>query len=155
MKTGDLFQHMPNAAKQPFAEEDKVKLASHRLAVQFTEDDQLPARYRKRMDSTQKIRKAKEDSDVEKRFRASVQGWRTLIQTMFAKLDNDQAWRFINLCPQFDGPIKSVADNGDFCAFIDYLILRRDRENCDSDELGGLAQLSVAFQREVEKRIAT
>lgn len=155
MKTGDLFQHVPNATKQPSAEEDKVNLASHRLAVQFTEDDQLPARYRKRMDSTQKIRKAKEDSAVEKRFRANVQAWRTLIETMFAKLDNDQAWRFINLRPQFDEPIKSVADNGGFCAFIDYLILRRDRENCDSDELGGLAQLSVAFQRKVEKRIGT
>jgi hypothetical protein len=155
MKTGDLFQHAPSAAKHPSAEEDRVNLACHRLAVEFTEDDQLPARYRKRSDSTQKVRKAKEDSEVEKRFRANVQAWRTLIDTMLAKWDNDQAWRFINLCPQFDGPIKSVADNADFCAFIDYLILRRDKEDCDSDELGGLAQLSVAFQREVEKRIGT
>ena len=155
MKTNDLFQHAPSGAKHPSAEEDRVNLASHRVAVEFTEDDQLPARYRKRSDSTQKIRKAKEDSDVEKRFRANVQAWRTLIDTMLTKLDNDQAWRFINLCPQLDGPVKSVADNGDFCAFIDYLILRRDKENCSSDELGGLAQLSLALQREVEKRIGT
>lgn len=153
MKTGDLFPHAPNAHTHPSAKADSVNLASHRLAVEFTEDDQLPARYRKRSDSMQKVRKANEDSDVEKRFRANVHAWRTLIETMLAKLDNDQAWRFINLRPQFDGPIKSVAENDDFCAFIDYLILRRDTEKCNSDELGSLAQVSVAFQREVEKRI--
>jgi hypothetical protein len=155
MKTGDLFQHAPSAAKHTSAEEDRINLASHRLAVEFTEDDQLPVRYRKRSDSTKKVRKPDEDSDIEKRFRANVHAWKTLIDTMLAKLDKDQAWRFINLCPQFDGPIKSVADNADFCAFIDYLILRRDKEKCDSDELGGLAQLSVAFQRAVEKPIGT
>ena len=58
-----------------------------------------------------------------------------------------------NLAPQIDGDITKVTDNADFCDFIDYLILRRDKENCDADELGGLAQLSTAFQREVEKRL--
>jgi hypothetical protein len=155
MKTGDLFQQVSSAPKQQSEQQDKISLASHRLAVEFTEEDQQPVRYRRRKDSPQKIRKTKEDSDVEKRFRANVQAWKNLIETMLAKLTHDQAWRFINLNPQFDRTIKSVTDNGDFCAFIDYLILRRDKENCDSDELGCLAQLSGAFQREVEKLIGT
>jgi len=93
------------------------------------------------------------DSEIEKRFKVNVQVWRSLIETMLAKLKHDQAWRFVDLCPQVDGPIETIADNRDFCAFTDYLILRRDKEKCDSDELGSLAQLSVAFQRQVEKRI--
>ncbi len=132
---------------------DSIEIAAHRLAVQFTEDELLPTRYRKTADSDQRKRKPKQGSEVEKRFRANVQAWRTLIETMLSKLEAAQAWRFINLAPQIDGDLAKVTDNADFCDFIDYLILRRDTKNCDADELGGLAQLSTAFQREVEKRI--
>jgi hypothetical protein len=59
------------------------------------------------------------------------------------------------LSPQFDGTVNRVTENKDFCNFVDYLILRRDKEKCGPEELGGLALLSVAFQREVEKRIQT
>ncbi len=156
MTTFDLFAHPPSDKRVPSRTEDRVTLACHRLAVEFTEEDQLPVRYRKRGDSTRKPREPKKDSEIEKRFKATVQSWRSLIETMLAKLEQDQAWRFIDLRPQFDGgKLKSVAENPDFCAFNDYLILRRDKENCEPDELGGLAQLSVAFQREVEKRIET
>lgn len=98
---------------------------------------------------------ARYNSDIEKRFRKNIQSWRTLIERMLAKWDNDDAGRFMNLCPHFDEPIKSVTEIADFCAFIDDLIHRRDKENCDPDELGGLAQLSVVFQHEVEERIGT
>jgi hypothetical protein len=155
MKTGDLFAHAPSAQKLTSRTEDRVTLACHRLAVEFTEEVQLPVRYRKRGDSVRKPREPKRDSEIEKRFTVTVQAWRSLIETMLAKLDHDQAWRFIDLSPQVGGSIKTIADNRDFCAFINYLILRRDKEECDPDELGGLAQLSVAFQREVEKRIET
>lgn len=148
----DLFADTkpPNAAAD---NHDPIEIAAHRLAVQFTEDELLPTRYRKTADSDQRKRKPKQDSEVEKRFRANVQAWRNLIETMLDKLQPAQAWRFINLAPEVDGDLAKVTDNGDFCDFIDYLILRRDKENCDADELGGLAQLSTAFQREVEKRL--
>lgn len=132
---------------------DPIEIVAHRLAVQFTEDQLLPTRYRKTADSDQRKRKPKQDSEVEKRFRSNVQSWRGVIETMLGKLETAQAWRFINLAPQVDGEITKVTDATDFCDFIDYLILRRDKENCDDDELGGLAQLSTAFQREVEKRL--
>lgn len=57
------------------------------------------------------------------------------------------------MSPQFDRAVNSVADNKDFRDFVDYLILRRDKEQCGAEELGSLAILSVAFQREIEKRI--
>ena len=148
----DLFAdtNRPNAAADTH---DPIEVAAYRLAVQFTEDQLLPTRYRKTADSDQRRRKAKQDSDVEKRFKENVQAWRTLIETMLGKLQAAQAWRFINLAPQVDGDLAKVTDNADFCDFIDYLILRRDKEDCDADELGGLAQLSTAFQWEVEKQL--
>ena len=153
MKTGDLFENATPAPPSTSSAEDRVALASHRLAVEFAEDDQLPTRYRKLSDSAQKTRKPKEDSDIEQRFKANVQAWRVLIETMLTKLDADQAWRFINLRPQVAGSVAKVTDSKDFCDFVDYLIQRRDKEQCDGDELGGLAQLSVAFQRQIEKQI--
>ena len=135
------------------AADDRITLAAHKLALYFTEDTDLPARYRRLADPSRKVRKAKEDSEIEKRFKANVDSWRRLIDTMLAKIDETQAWRFINLSPQFDATIDRVTANKDFCDFVDYLILRRDKEQCDPDELGGLALLSVAFQREVERQI--
>lgn len=134
---------------------DRIDLAAHKLAVYFTEDTDLPARYRRLTDPSRKIRKVKQDSEIENRFKANVESWGRLIHTMLAKIDDSQAWRFINLSPQFEGTVNRVTENKDFCDFVDYLILRRDKEKCGPEELGGLALLSVAFQREVEKRIQT
>lgn len=132
---------------------ERVATAAHKLALRFTEDAELPARFRRQTDSSVKPRRFKEDSDIEIRFRANVDSWARLIETMISKIDQAQAWRFIHLRPQIDGAITKLTQNKDFCDFIDYLILRRDTELCESDELGGLALLSVAFQREIEKRL--
>lgn len=132
---------------------DRIAAAAHKLAVRFTEDADLPARFRRQTDSSVKPRKVKEDSDIEIRFRANVVSWARLIETMISKIDQAQAWRFTHLLPQIDSAITKLTQNKDFCDFIDYLILRRDTERCNSDELGGLALLSVAFQREIEKRL--
>ena len=161
MTTNDLFQNAP--IEHPSSEggavaspaEERLTLTAHRLAIRFTEDTDLPARYRKLSDPARKIRKVKEDSEVEKRFKANVEAWAHLIETMLAKIEESQAWRFINLGPHILGTMNKVTDNKDFCDFVDYMILRRDKEQCGPDELGGLALLSVAFQREVEKRIQT
>lgn len=134
-------------------EDDRIALAAYKLAVHFTEYTDMPARYRRLADPSRKVRKVKEDSEIERRFKANVESWRQLIDTMLAKIDEVQAWRFINLSPQFDTASNRVTANKDFCDFMDYLIMRRDKDQCAPDELGSLALLSVAFQREVEKRI--
>jgi hypothetical protein len=143
------------SAPAPSAADDRVAVAAHRLAVRFTDDADLPARYRRRSGLSLKIPRVKEDSDIEKRFKATVESWRKLIETMTARLDQGQAWRLINLRPESVGTIDKVTDSQDFCEFVEYMILRRDKELCGPDELGGLALLSVEFQREVEKRIQT
>lgn len=161
MKTGHLFDETD--VQGPRVHEDaasssadnRVIVAAHQLAVCFTEDGELPSRYRRMKASSAKIRKAKEDTEIDKRFKAKVESWRQLIETMLSNLDRNQAWRFITLRPQITAPIRRVTDNNDFCDFVDYMILRRDQEQCSPDELGGLAQLSVAFQREVENEIRT
>lgn len=161
MATSDLFENeaIEQAPSQGEAvsspAHERVTLAAHMLAVRFTEDTDLPARYRNLSDRSRRIRKVKEDSEVEKRFKANVESWGRLIEIMLAKIDESRAWRFINLCPQLDGTIEKVTENKDFRDFVDYMILRRDKEQCGPDELGGLALLSVAFQREVENRIRT
>jgi|CXWL01.1.fsa_nt_gi hypothetical protein len=133
--------------------DDRVVIAANRLAFRFTDDADLPARYRRRTDLSVKIPKIKEDSEIEKRFKANVESWRKVVENMTAKLEEDQAWRFINLRPASDGRISKVTQSRDFCDFIDYMTLRRDQERCGANELGGLALLSVAFQLEVEKQI--
>ena len=130
----------------------RVILAAHRLAVAFADEADLPARFRKSSPSAQS-RKTKKDSEVEKRFRANVKSWTQLIETMLAKLSSQQAWRFVELSPETDPTLRKLSDCKDFCDFMDYLSLRRDREKCSADELGGLAMLSTTFQREIEKSI--
>ena len=130
----------------------RVVVAAHRLAVAFTEEANLPVRFRKSPSSAQP-RKIKEDSEVEKRYRANVMSWTQLIETMLAKISNRLAWSFIDLSPEIHPTVRKLTDCEDFCDFVDYLILRRDKEKCSADELGGLALLSTAYQREIEKRI--
>jgi hypothetical protein len=147
-RSGALRDEHPSSV----AADSRVELAAHRLAVDFTEDADLPPRFRKLSSST-KSRKTKEDSEMGKRFRANVRSWRQLIEIMCGKICNRQAWRFIDVSPEIGPTVRKVTDCKDFCDFIDYLILRRDKEQCGADELGRLAQLSTAFQLEIEKRI--
>ena len=148
MQSGCTQEHGRNTTDG----QTRVTVASHRLAVDFTDQAGLPVRFRKSSSST-KSRKINEDSEVEMRFKAKVTLWTQLIETMLAKISDRQAWRFIDLSPEIGPTTQKLTDCKDFCDFMDYLILRRDKEECNADELGGLALLSIAFQREIEKRI--
>ena len=129
---------------------NQIDIAAYRLAISFSDDSDIPMRFKKKSEKQMKINP---ESDIEKRFQENVAHWHRLIVTMLDKLHKSLAWRFINTSPKADKEFTSVADNKDFCDFLDYLILRRDKENCDADELGRLAMLSGAFQRELEKSI--
>jgi hypothetical protein len=148
MEQTDLFR-----APAAVCQQDRILLAAHRLAVYFTEEDELPARYRKRKPA--RPRKIKEDAVLEKRFRANVKSWTELIETMLSKIDNRQAWRFIDLAPEVPATARKLVDCKDFCDFVDYLILRRDKEEACPEEVGGLAWLLMPFQRKIEERLQT
>ncbi len=152
MDQKDLFGVAGNA-QVCSSEQDRITVAAHRLTVYFTDEDELPVRYRKSKSARTRSRKIKEDAILEKRFKANVQSWTKLIQTMLSKIDNRQAWRFIDLSPEVPAKARKLTDCKDFCDFTDYLILRRDKEDACPDEVGGLAWLLTPFQRKIEERI--
>jgi hypothetical protein len=149
---GKQFSSLQEGGLDSADRDTKVAIAAHRLAIFFTEEADLPARFRK-SSSSAKSKIVKKDSELERRFKEDVKLWKQLIETMLAKISNPQAWRFVTLSPEVDATVQKLSDCKDFSDFVDYLILRRDKEQCNEDELGGLAMLSVAFQREIEKRI--
>lgn len=149
----DLFG-TPRNTQACSQQQARITVAAHRLTVYFTEEEQLPARYRKSKPSAAaKSRKVKEDAVLEKRFRANVKAWTELIETMLSKIDNRQAWRFIDLSPEVSPAVRKLADCKDFCDFVDYIGLRRDTEGACPDEIGGLTWLLMPFQRKIEERI--
>jgi hypothetical protein len=107
--------------------DSRIAVAAHQLTVRFTDEVDLPTRFRRQKNATGKQRKINEESDIEKCFRNKVDSWANLIETI-------------------------LTQNKDFCDLINYLILRRDTDKCESEELGGLALLSVAFQKEIERQ---
>jgi hypothetical protein len=128
----------------------RVAAAAEKFSVWSTEERDLPVRFRKRRSRRQST--VNEESEVEKRFAANVESWRRTITTMIDKLGAEQAWKYIDLQPG-DSAGSRLTDDADFQALIDYLILRRDVEGCEPDELGGISYISVWFQAEVEKRL--
>jgi hypothetical protein len=131
---------------------DPIAAAAVKLVLRFTEEEDLPVRFRHQGESPRRRRKVKEDSACEKRFRSEIEFWKRLVETMLSKIDSEQAWRLINLSPGIDESITMLTRNGDFRDFMDHLILRRDTERCDSSELGGLALMLNVIQREIEKK---
>lgn len=70
---------------------DRIAKAAHKLALRFTQDTELPLRFRRQTDSSVKPRAVKENSENEVRFRANVYSWACLIETMISKIDQVQA----------------------------------------------------------------
>jgi hypothetical protein len=83
IKSGSIQKGSRNSADG----DATVAVAAQRLAIRFTEDTNLPARYRK-ASSTASSRKLKKDSEVELRFKADVKKWTQLIETMLAKISH-------------------------------------------------------------------
>lgn len=130
--------------------EKKIEIAAIRLTISYADDSNIPVRFKSSSDKQKKINL---ESNVEVRFKENVDQWKKIIETMLQKLDNDLVWRFVNISPITDDTSKSVAYQKDFRDFVDYLSLRRDSEKCNTEELGGLAQLLGSFQRELDKKL--
>lgn len=124
-------------------EEQNINIAI-RLARFFAEETDLPSRLR-RKERSKTIQKNSENSGIEQRFQDKIKAWGKCIEIMTTKIDKEQAYRFLNISPIIDSNISSAAYYKDFHDFTDYLILRRDKENCDDEELGQLVQLHTAF----------
>lgn len=130
--------------------DNQIDIAATRLAIAFSDEAEIPARFKNK---NERFKKNNTDSSLEVRFLKNVIHWKNLISIMLIKIDVQLAWRCINLSPRLDNPSDTLSSQQDFCDIIDYLELRRDKENCDSEELGRLAMLSYAFQKEMEKKL--
>ena len=120
------------------------------LALLFTEDKDIPKRYKEK---PIKPIKGKKPSSMELSFQEIIKLWQLTIDTMASKIDKKQALRFINLKPIIEPNIANAAYCKDFQDFTDYFILRRDIEVCEDEELVHLAHLHTAFQNEIDKII--
>ncbi|HMM12324.1 MAG TPA: hypothetical protein PKE03_09560 [Bacteroidales bacterium] len=138
----DLFQNTALVDKL-----SKIDIAATKLAILFSEEIDIPKQYRKGL---KKPSKSKEDTLLIKNFKSNVANWKDLIKIMIDKVEPETAWRFINLTPKFGDSEENAVYNEDFLAFTDYLIARRDKENCNFDEIGRLSQLHTAFQKTIE-----
>jgi hypothetical protein len=128
--------------------ENQINIAAHSLAIGLSDESEIPSRYKKNT----KQRRISADSTIEKSFQENVQQWRNVIQNILNQQNGeDMAWRFINISPMIGTNVTKLTDCEDFIMFTDYLVLRRDDENCSPDELGRLTMLLGAFQREIER----
>lgn len=132
---------------------NELKISSIRLVLMFSEEIEIPLRFKADNKPKKKKAKIKIDTGIEQKFNAKVDTWERVLGTMMQKIEVPQALRFINLNPKVEPSTKSVSMCPDFLAFNTYLLTRRDIEQCDDDETGNLALLLTAFQREVEAKI--
>jgi NAD-dependent DNA ligase len=130
--------------------DSNTPIFAHKLAKRFLDENEIPQRFRKGFDN--RTFKYNPDTLIEKKFQEEVNHWCNLIEIMILKIEKFQAYRFIQICPNIEPNIKSAIDCQDYSDFLDYLVLRRDIENCDDEELGRLAMLSGAFQKEIENQ---
>lgn len=131
---------------------NNIQIVVNQLALKFSEDSDIPSRFKK--DKPKKEdRKTNLNTMIENRFQENIKEWTRVVEIILAKVGNKQAWRFITLKPNIEDEIPNSAYSKDFSDFTDYLILRRDKENCDYKELGNLTMLHTEFQREIDKQI--
>jgi NAD-dependent DNA ligase len=121
-----------------------------KYATQFTNESELPIQCKNgRIDEllTKKNKNKRESAFVKK-----ISSWKETINTLLTKFDKEKSWRFIRVEPlKQPESLKSAAYHPDFIDFTDYMILRRDTENCGDDELCNLSLMHTEFQKQIEE----
>jgi len=128
----------------------RIDSSAEKLALLFSDESDVPTRFRSKKDEKGKINL---NSMIEHRFKENTNSWKTFIEVILSKVEEEQAWRFISLNPKIEEGIESVTNCQDFLDFTDFAIMRRDMENCGNNETGNLAMLYSAFQRKIEIKL--
>ncbi|WP_421871984.1 hypothetical protein [Marinoscillum sp.] len=119
------------------------------LALKFTDESEIPVRYKKKSK-----KKFDPDSKIEINFQEQIQRWKEVIESILTHInDPDQALRFIDSKPIVEDNLATVTKNQDFLDFLNFLIQRRDVDNCGSSELGSLCMLHGVLQKKIESQI--
>jgi len=119
-----------------------------KLAIAFSEEGEIPAKYKKRKRRTPK---QEDKTNIETAFEVKVDNWMATVTNIFEKFSVDDGFRFVTITPRINDEDKEVSLCEDFQALNSYLEQRRDIENCSDEELGCLAMLLTAFQKEAER----
>lgn len=132
-----------------------ISKAAHDLTINFQDNLDIPERFKKGNKVKREDVKKKREFLVDQRFKKNKSAWADTIKCILQHvIDSNQAWRFIKIAPEIpDTSIKSVVQCTDFLDFTDFVIQRRDKDNCECDELGKLCMLHGAFQKEIEDNI--
>jgi hypothetical protein len=104
--------------------ENRINVAAHRLAIGFSDDSDIPSRYKKNT----KQKRISAESSIERSFKENVQHWRNVVNNILAKNDKDIAWRIIYLSPKIQPGVNRLTECDDFVRFNDYLVLRMENE---------------------------
>ena len=116
------------------------------LALKFADENEVPSHYKKKSK-----KKVDPESKIEIKFQEQIHKWQEVIQSIMNHInDTNQAMRFINSRPTIEGNLTTITENKDFLDFLDFLIQRRDVDNCGSSELGGLCILHGIMQKQIE-----
>ena len=105
----------------------RINSSAERLALLFSDGSDIPTRFRSKKEEKGKINL---NSMIEYRFKENTNSWKTFIEIILSKIEEEQAWRFISLNPKIEKGIESVTNCQDFLDFTDFAIMRRDVENC-------------------------
>lgn len=127
-----------------------ISYDAERLTKMFLDESEIPAKYKKENLS---LAPKEKETKILLKFIEHLNGWQITIDAMFERLPLFKAFRFIRLDPEVGKEIIGITECADFIDFTDYLILRRDIQNCSDDELGRLCMLSAAFQNVIENVI--
>lgn len=129
--------------------EIEIRNKATQLALGYTDDTDIPTRFKKRT-----TKKYDPDSNIEIRFQEQIKRWEEVVNSILKHVaDSDQALRFINSNPIIEDETQTVTTNKDFLDFLDLLIQKRDIDNCGSSELGSLCMLHGTMQKKIESQI--
>jgi hypothetical protein len=128
-------------------------ITANQLAFKFSDESEIPSRLKKKDTEKKERQKSNLNSLTEQRFQINVNSWLRVIETILSKIESKKAWRFISTTPEVEPNIKNSAYCKDFKEFNDYLVLRRDIENCDDEEVGLISMLQAEFQKQIDKNI--
>lgn len=127
--------------------------AAQRLCLSFSDDSDIPAKYKPGKKKRLKKKEKELDTKVQQRFDANLLAWRKVVEVVYEHVDETQAKRFTSLRPMIDASIINLIDCQDFIDFHDVLIELRDSADCDDQALGKLSMLVTEFQWMIQRQI--
>jgi len=131
--------------------ENRINSAAIRIALRFTQVEDLPERL-----SGQKkelFSEIKKDSAAERRFQLEISKWKNFINKLISIKSNDMIWRFLSTSPIVEPGTESVSLCHDFIKANDLLIHIRNDKKPSPEMIGKYSQLLTAFQKEIETKI--